>query len=182
MPYAKALARRHPSTDRASSVGSPMLRRQSIGRDCFAPRALRAALTSGASRLFDFFVWSIPCGVAQWIRYRANSHGQEVPRLGRTRPQRSAVVATVFTRHSSRSAIVVTQSIQYRKRDGLSSVVGRGGSCPQWYPLTDSSLRPRCVEIWTNVLAEHASQLVFAENDDVIQTFASNSTKKPLTD
>src|SRR5512145_3490111 len=41
-------------------------------------------------------------------------------------------------------------------------------------------MRSCCVEIPSDILAQHASQMVFAENDDVIQTLASHSAKKPL--
>jgi hypothetical protein len=43
-------------------------------------------------------------------------------------------------------------------------------------------MRSDCVEIPSDVLAQHASQLFFAEDDDVLQTFASHSSEKTLTD
>jgi hypothetical protein len=43
-------------------------------------------------------------------------------------------------------------------------------------------VRPYCVEVGSNIFVKHASQVAFAEDDDVAQTFASHSSKKALAD
>jgi hypothetical protein len=96
--------------------------------------------------------------------------------------EKSPVVATIVIQDSGGSSMVVMESIQYRKRDDLTITLERCGSSPYCYPLTDSLIRLRRVEMRFNVFPEHASQMVCAEDDDVIQAFSSHSAKETLAD
>ena len=52
------------------------------------------------------------------------------------------------------------KSIQYRKCRDLSGSISRDCPLPRRYPLTDSLVRPCCIELRSNVFAQHASQVV----------------------
>jgi hypothetical protein len=74
------------------------------------------------------------------------------------------VVATIIIRESGGPSVVVMKPIQYRNRSDLSCSICRDCPLSRRYPLTDSLVRSRCVEVRINVVAEHASQMVCAEN------------------
>jgi hypothetical protein len=74
------------------------------------------------------------------------------------------------------------KSIQYRKRNDLSGSIGQGETSPRGDALTDPLMRTTGVEILLCVASQHVSQMVFTEDDDVIQTFPSYSSKKSFAD
>jgi len=75
-------------------------------------------------------------------RLAVRKHNPNIHALVRVRQRlwlkrATTVLATLMIRESSDSLVVVMKSIQYRKRNDLSSSIGQGDSSSRRYPLTD---------------------------------------------
>ena len=73
------------------------------------------------------------------------------------------------------------KSIQYRKRHDISTQVGELCSLDSRNPLLDALMRAEGIEM-RNMGGENRPEMVFTEDDDVVEALAPNSAKKSFCD
>jgi len=89
-------------------------------------------------------------------------------------------VLAPFVIRRSRQAIVMMQATQHGDRDDTATPAKLRVIAANRYPLTNSLVRPRLVEINERVFPQHSKQVPLAQDDHEVEALASDATEESL--